>query len=236
MLGYSDKQQAFIEVNKIAYTYPQGTQVILDMTTKFYPQQFTAIVGSNGSGKTTLGKLLAGIFKPTSGQVLIAGKLSTRLKLGEIGQKVGYLFQEPERQIFAPSVREEIGFVLNFRGVSEREIAEKVAKMLNLFHLAELKDEYPFRLSRGEKQRLALAAILVNEPIFLILDEPTTGLDLHRREELSQILQELKLQGLGLVVISHDEDFVNANADRVLEISGGEIIADQQLHPNDRGE
>ncbi|MCK4260372.1 MAG: ABC transporter ATP-binding protein [Halanaerobiales bacterium] len=222
-----NKNKPFIKVNDISYSYVKEERIINNLSTSFYKNHFTAIVGSNGSGKTTLGKLLVGIFKTLSGQVLLNGQDTKKMSLGEIGQKVGYLFQEPERQIFAPSVKEEIGFVLDFKGYPGKEIEKKINHMLKLFKLEDLKDDFPFQLSRGEKQRLALASILINEPEFLILDEPTTGLDFKRKGELTTILQELKDQGLGLIVISHDEEFVRENADRVIELSGGEIIGDR---------
>lgn len=153
------------------------------------------------------------------------------MTLGQIGSKIGYLFQNPDNQIFAPTVREEISFIPELKGCPHEEIAHTTDKMLELFGLRGLEDALPFRLSRGEKQRLALAAILVNHPLFLILDEPTTGLDIERKNMLSNVIRKLKEDGLGMVVISHDEPFIKSHADRLIKLSGGEITDDSGKKP-----
>ncbi len=190
------------------------------------------MIGPNGSGKTTLGKVLAGILKPTEGRAFLAGKDTRTLSLGAIGQAVGYLFQEPERQIFAPSVYEELAFVLRLQGKPPDVIDHAVNTMLGRFDLSALRDRFPFSLSRGEKQRLALAAVLVNSPDYLILDEPTTGLDLKNKRRLGGYLEELLDAGVGMMIISHDRAFATGYATRVIELSGGVVIrdSDRTLH------
>jgi energy-coupling factor transport system ATP-binding protein len=219
----------YIEAKNICFTYPKSKkQIINNMSLKLYKDDFTAIVGSNGSGKTTLGKLLTGILKPNTGEVLICGNNSKNMTLGQCGRKVGYLFQNPGRQIFAASVKEELSFVLEFKGIDKEVIEKKANDMLKVFDLMHLKDEFPFNLSRGEKQRLALAAILVNDPEYLILDEPTTGLDFERIKILSHVLNKLRKRKIGIAVISHDEEFVENHAARIVQIEGGEVIGDQR--------
>lgn len=198
------------------------------MSAEFFLEDFTAIVGPNGSGKTTLGKLMAGIFKPQKGSVLIDEEDSRQISLGAIGKKVGYLFQNPERQIFAPRVYEELAFPLELKGLDKAIIGEKVKEALTTFNLNHLSNAFPFTLSQGEKQRLALAALLINEPQFLILDEPTTSLDIERKKVLSDILEALKNKGVGIVAISHDVEFIKKHATRIIEMDGGEIIGDSK--------
>lgn len=158
--------------------------------------------------------------------MLIDGINSINMTLGQIGNKIGYLFQNPDNQIFAPTVREEISFIPELKGCQHEEIVHIADEMLELFGLKGLEDALPFRLSRGEKQRLALAAILVNHPRFLILDEPTTGLDIERKNILSDTIRKLRGEGLGMAVISHDESFIKSHADRIIRLSGGEITDD----------
>ena len=189
----------------------------------------TAVTGPNGSGKTTLGKLLAGILKPCSGVVEIFGTDTRKMSLGEIGRRVGYLFQEPERQIFAPTVAEELSFVFEIHGLPGDEIEARVDAILERFDLSRLRDSFPFTLSRGEKQRLALAAVLINRPDYLILDEPTTGLDVKRKAELLGLVREMLDDGVGMLIISHDRSFVHRHASRGIEIVGGEIFSDLEL-------
>lgn len=217
----------YIEVTNICFTYPKSKkQIINNMSLELYKNDFTAIVGSNGSGKTTLGKLFTGILKPTMGEILICGNNSKDMTLGQCGKKVGYLFQNPSRQIFAASVKEELSFIMEFKGTDIKIIEQKVDNMLEVFDLIHLKDEFPFNLSRGEKQRLALAAILVNDPEYLILDEPTTGLDFERIKILSNVLNKLRKKEIGIAVISHDEEFINNHATRIIQVEGGEVIGD----------
>lgn len=219
----------FIQMEKIEFGYKRSQRIIPGVSGSFWCHHCTAIVGANGSGKTTLGKLLAGILKPWSGKVWIQKETTTQLRLGQIGQRVGYVFQEPDRQLFAPSVREELLFVARLQGMLDSAVEGKAQQMLAEFGLDHVADSFPHALSRGEKQRLALAAVLMQEPGFLILDEPTTGLDKERRQQLTEHVQTLKAAGVGFVIISHDDRFVNNNADRVLTMSGGEIVDDS--HP-----
>jgi energy-coupling factor transport system ATP-binding protein len=191
----------------------------------------TAIIGPNGGGKTTLGKIMTGILKPTDGVVRINSRDTRELELSEVGATIGYLFQEPERQLFAPTVWEEVSFVMEIKGVPKETIDIEVGRILKQFHLSELGEASPFLLSRGEKQRLALAAIMVNNPSFFILDEPTTGLDMERKDVLSGILNSLLERGTGMIIISHDHKFVAKHADRVIEISGGEVVYDGHYLP-----
>ena len=213
----------FIEVNNVSFSYEKSDIIFKNITASFNKGEITAIVGPNGSGKTTLGKLMTGILKADHGYILVDGEDVKNISLGNIGKKIGYLFQQPSRQLFNPTVREEIGFAHSFMGEDKGLVEQKVNKIIEDFSLEGLEDSSPYRISRGERQRVALASIFINEPNFLILDEPTTGLDIVRKDKLSSLLQNLKSQGIGIIVISHDEEFINKNADRVKELFGGEL-------------
>lgn len=217
----------YIELDDVSFAYKNNMPIIDGLSLKLFGNQFTAITGPNGSGKTTLGKIMAGILRPRKGRVMICGKDSAQMKLGEIGQKIGYLFQNPGLQIFAPTVREEVSFALELKEYGREEIEREVNRSLRDFDLSHLEDAFTFKLSRGEKQRLAIAAVLVNNPGFLILDEPTTGLDMERRKVLSDILFSLKKKGIGMAVISHDHGFINRLADRTIKMHGGDILEDR---------
>jgi len=218
----------FLTLKNINFGYAKNDFILQNLNIEISKDEITAIIGDNGSGKTTIGKLMAGILKPNSGKVMIDGNDIKNISLGEIGKNIGYLFQEPSCQIFAPSVREELSFVMDLKEVPIDIINDKVDTMLNLFHIKHLENANTFVLSRGEKQRLALGAILINQPTFLILDEPTTGLDMMRKNSFSNIVEKLKVQGIGMVLISHDEDFVEAHADRIVELSNGRIMHDSK--------
>ena len=213
-------------MDKVSFGYDQKHIVVKNLDLTIDNRGLTAMTGKNGSGKTTIGKLLAGILKPRSGHVFISGEDTKNMSLGRIGEQVGYLFQDPERQIFAPTVSEELSFVMQLKGYQDKIIEEKVEEMLDMFKLSHLKESFPFYLSRGEKQRLALASVLINRPKFLILDEPTTALDIKRKAELLRILKALITQGVGVLAMSHDHKFVTGHATRVIEVVGGEIYHD----------
>jgi energy-coupling factor transport system ATP-binding protein len=181
-------------------------------------------MGENGSGKTTLGKLAAGLLRPDSGCVLYDGEDIARWKLGQIGRQAGYLFQEPARQIFAPLPIEEIAFPLELRGMPKAEAEDKAMELLRQFELENIVDSTTFTLSRGEKQRLAIAAAMVVEPRFFVLDEPTTGLDKRRRGILAETLHTLMSKNVGILLISHDREFVNELNAGIRIMDGGRLV------------
>ncbi|WKY47093.1 ABC transporter ATP-binding protein [Eubacteriaceae bacterium ES3] len=214
----------YIRLEKITYTYPKGKFGLKEIDLSLKRGEITCISGNNGSGKTTLGKLVMGIFVPDSGKITIDNVDGNDLKLWQRGSKIGYVFQNPDRQLFAVTVLDEIIFPLEIKGV-EKKVALKTAEaLLECFKLTHLKDKVPMRLSRGEKQRLVLAAVLAQQPGYLILDEPSSGLDRDRKNELYLFLQELKNDGTGIAVISHDQQFIKDQADRVIKMEDGRIV------------
>jgi len=192
------------------------------------PSACTAVMGENGSGKTTLGKLVAGILRPAFGCVFYNGVDIAKLKLGQIGQQVGYLFQEPSRQIFAAKPMDEIALPLELRGVPKEEAHEKARALLEKFELTHIESNTTFTLSRGEKQRLAIAAAMVVSPKYFVLDEPTTGLDKARRKILAQTLKIMQNDGMGILLISHDREFVEAMDADIRMMKGGRLLASNE--------
>lgn len=167
---------------------------------------------------------MIGILKPEEGSVFLDGKDLSTFTPGQTGRKIGYLFQNPDLQIFTLSVKEELSFAHKFLGDPSENIEPEVDRMLELFHLSGLKDQVPFNLSRGERQRLALASVMMNGPDYLILDEPTTGLDSIRKSILLDILKSQLRNGTGMSVISHDHDFIGKLSHRIIEINDGRLI------------
>lgn len=218
-----------IEINHIYYAYNKDVEIFKDFSLDLYDKRFTAITGCNGSGKSTLSKLIMGILRPSSGNIMIFNENTASMTLGQRGKQIGYLFQNPSKQLFAPTVYEELSFVLEIKGFDKKIIEGKVTDILNLFEMTHLREIYPYQLSGGERQCLALAAVLINEPKYIILDEPTTSLDIKRKALLSEIIQSLKRKNIGMMVISHDESFVQRHADRMVGIEGGRIAFDTQF-------
>lgn len=217
-----------IELKNVDFEYIRGKKIIKKIYIDINIKDITCIIGPNGSGKTTLGKLMMGILKPNSGEIYLAGENIADMSLGQIGKKIGYLFQNPEKQFFSNTVEDEIKFVPEVKGLDKKYIEEKTTMLLDLFQLNHIKTSFPLRLSQGEKQSLALAAILVNEPKYLILDEPTKGLDVERRKILVQTFKKLHDEGIGMTVITHDYAFINQISDRILKMYRGEIVEDKR--------
>lgn len=218
----------FIKTENVNFGYKKSN-IIKNVSITFDRFEFVSIIGPNGSGKTTLGKLLMGILTPQSGDIYLDGTPISRLKLSDVGQKIGYLFQNPDRQIFATDVYDELVFAMRFNKIDEKICCEKADKMLKAFDLEHIKNSKCHTLSQGEKQRLAIGTLLLNDPDFLILDEPTTGLDKKRKEELGNILKKLNQSGIGIILISHDMPFVKEHSNRVISLDDGRVVSDEKF-------
>ena len=214
---------AFIQLEQINFRWPQGPALLRDINLALNRQDTVALVGSNGCGKTTLGKLIMGLLSPTQGRVLLDGRPVGDYPLAQRGERVGYVFQNPEKQLFAASVADEVGFALRHRGLNSDQVEAKVEEMLALFELERRRDAFPFNLSHGEKQRLALAAVLALDPEFVLLDEPSTGLDWLRKRKLAQALEKVGQRGVGYIIISHDHGFCRQLCARTLTLEGGKL-------------
>lgn len=217
--------EGIITLKQVAYAYPGGFllgPIDLEINTK----EITFIMGLNGSGKSTLGKLIAGILRQSEGQLLFCGVSTRDMTLGEIGKQVGYLWQNPDLQIFAPTVWEEMTFLGNLHGEDMNLVRKEAMYWLELLGLDSIKDRETYLLSRGEKRRLALATVLMGGRHFLLLDEPTSGLDMPRAALLEHTLKELHKQGIGMTVISHDQEMADRIANRIIYLEEGKVKYD----------
>lgn len=212
-----------IALSHVVYSYPKGGFVFSCDEAEFPAGEVTLLTGPNGSGKTTLCRLLCGVLRPDKGYLLIDGEDATAWPLGRIGAHVGYLLQEPSRQLFRPTVFEELTFVPELLGRDPQETAAKAEALLAEFGLTRLKARSTLTLSRGEKQRLALAALLMGGAGFFILDEPTTGLDTDNRRILYDKIEELRERGAGFAVASHDRELLS-QWPRRLRLREGRVV------------
>lgn len=181
------------------------------------------IVGANGSGKSTLVRMINGLVLPTEGSVTVDG-LNVKKQARDVRRRVGFIFTNPDNQIVMPTVEEDVAFTLRRRGLSAAEIAERTAVTLHRFGLTALADRPAHRLSGGQKQLLALAAVLVAEPAIVVADEPTTLLDARNTLRIQELLRTLSQQ---LIVVTHQLDLLD-DFDRVIVIDNGEVVADDQ--------
>ena len=188
--------------------------------------EIVALVGPNGSGKTTLAKHFNGLLKPSKGRVLVDGLDTREHTVAELSRKVGYVFQNPEHMFFEESVFNEVAFGPRNLGLSEDEVEERVRWALESVGLSGFEERSPYSLSGGEKQRLAIACVLAMKPKYLILDEPTTGLDARAEEEVTKVIRSLHESGHGILLITHDMDLVVRLAERVVLLHHGEKAFD----------
>lgn len=216
-----------IELDHVAFAYPAQGATVHDVSFRIEKGEFAAILGSNGAGKTTTLKLIDGLIKPTEGRVLIDGKDTKETRVSHRARQVGFLFQNPDRQICQNTVREEILFGLKaVRGNEGEDTLKKLADAV-LDDFGFTGEEEPFSLSRGQRQRVALASILAVEPDVLLLDEPTTGLDYreccHIMDRIAKMNRE---KGVTVVMVCHDMEVVLDYASRALVMAGGHLLAD----------
>lgn len=215
-----------IEVQNLHFTYPSGVEALRGISLKIDDGEFVAIMGENGAGKTTLVKHFNGLLKPTKGRVIVNGIETTKVSVATLARKVGFVFQNPDHQLFAETVEEEISFALKNFGFSPEVIEKRVTWALNLLGLTQYRKTSPFMLSGGERKRVALASVLAWDPEILILDEPTIGQDYQQKENLRQFIMQLRTQGKTVLVVTHDVEFVAECNPRVLLMRSGKLIAD----------
>jgi energy-coupling factor transport system ATP-binding protein len=215
-----------IEVEDLWYTYPNGVSALQGINLSIYKGEFLAIIGQNGSGKTTLVKHFNGLLKPTKGKVIVDGINTSKSTVGALARKVGYVFQNPDHQIFATTVYEEIAYGLKNMRLSKDEVDKRVKEALTFVGLDGYEDKNPFLLKKGERQRVAFASIFAMRPQIFIVDEPTTGQDYQGSENMMKMLKKLNEKGCTIIIITHDMRIVAEYAKRVIVLSKGKILAD----------
>jgi len=215
-----------IEVKKLWHAYPEGFVAVKDINLKVCPGEFVAIMGRNASGKTTLVKHFNGLLKPTRGDVTVGGINAKEATVAELCRKVGYVFQNPNDHLFCDTVEEELAFTLNNLGVKGGEAEPLINQTLERFGLTQYRYQYPRFLSGGEKQRVALASILVAQPQIIILDEPTRGMEYRLKAELMKFLDEYRREYRAVILVTQDVEMVAEFSDRVVLLSEGKIVVD----------
>lgn len=219
--------EPIVKVENLYFNYPTRSEYALNnINLTIEPNEFVAIIGQNGSGKTTLIKHFNGLLKPSRGKVIVDGHDTTLLPTSELSRSVGYVFQNPDHQIFAETVADEVSFGPRNLNFSEDRIQENIKKVLGEMGLAGLEEEMPFQLSRGQRQRLAVAAILAMEPSILIIDEPTTGQDWKESTNLMELVRNLNKNGHTCIVTTHNMNLVSLFARRVVVMRSSKIILD----------
>ncbi|KYK32346.1 MAG: hypothetical protein AYK19_03465 [Theionarchaea archaeon DG-70-1] len=216
---------SIIEVKNLSFTYT-GAPVLDNVDLTVYQGEILALIGQNGSGKTTLVKHFNGLLRPLKGEVYVDKELVKEKSVAEMARKVGYVFQNPDHQIFADTVFDEVEFGLKNLGVDEPERKRRVSDVLQRTDLYKYREGHPTSLSGGEKQRLAIASVLVMNPKILILDEPTTGLDLKSSRSIIDLVETLHRQNHTVILVTHDMRLVAEMAHRIVILKEGRIAAE----------
>jgi len=217
---------AALELLNCSYHYPGGVRALEGVTCLVERGSWTALVGQNGSGKSTLAKLCNGLLRPQEGQVRVMGDPVGDRSVGDMARHVGYLFQNPDHQLFASTVRDEIKFGLRNLGFAPADREERLREALTAFGLDAYVDHPPAVLGFGLRRQVTLASLFALRPPVLILDEPTTGLDWGRATLVLERLRALQLRGHTIVFITHQMALVADWADRVLVLHRGQLLAD----------
>lgn len=216
-----------LEARDLHFSYGHGDPAIAGVSFALEPGSTVALIGQNGSGKTTLAKLLGGLSSPQRGQVLLDGNDIGPQPSGRIARSVGFVFQNPDHQIFSPTVYDEVAFGPRNLGWDQQAVAEAVEEALARFKLSDYTDQPPASLSFGLRRKVTVAAVQAMRPPILILDEPTLGLDPRSSEQLMATLVDQSDGGRTLLFITHDMTAVARFAQRCLLLQSGQIAADR---------
>ena len=221
-----ESDEVVVSIGGLSHVYQDGTRAVHDVDLEICRGEFVGILGQNGSGKTTLVKHFNALLKPTEGTVTVAGLDTRKASIAEMALAVGYIFQNPDAQIFKMKVEEEIAFGPQNVGLSEEEVGRRIKEAAEDLEISHLMDKNPFFLSKGEKQRVAVAAVMAMRPDILVLDEPTTGQDFKRAKEIMDLAVRLHDEGQTVVVITHDMNLAAEYCDRVVIMEGGRVLLD----------
>ena len=215
-----------IRVEGLRYRYPDGRVALDGVDLCIAPGERVAILGPNGAGKTTLMLHLNGVLTATSGTVEVSGITLARKTLRDIRRRVGLVFQDPDDQLFMPTVAQDVAFGPANFGVTGDELAARVAAALDVVSMTEHADRSPAHLSGGQRRRAALATVLACEPEILVLDEPSANLDPVARRELAETLASLPAT---MVIVTHDLPYAAQLCDRAIVLDGGVVVADDTV-------
>ena len=214
-----------IRVTGAHYTYDDGTEALAGIDFHVEDGEFVAILGSNGSGKTTLINLLVGLLKARSGEIRLGGRPIAELSAEELHQRVGLVFQNPNDQLFAATVEEDVAFGPRNLDLPEAEVQRRVAEALAAVAALPLRGRAIHHLSFGEQKRVALAGVIAMRPSILILDEPTAGLDPAGEAQMMQLLKKLnREERLTIILATHSVDMLPLFANRITVLDGGRVL------------
>jgi len=214
------------EVSRASFTYEDRTRALDRVSLRIQPGERIGLIGENGAGKTTLCKHLNGLLHPTEGRVLIDGEDVAKSRTSHLAITVGYLFQNPDHQIFRSTVLDEVAFGPKNLGLRDEVVAERVGRYLQITGLSDMAKSPPLMLSFGLRRMVSIASVLSMEQRLIILDEPTAWLDYGQAAVAKEAISERLASGTAMVLVTHDLQLITEMTDRTVIMSGGRIVAD----------
>ncbi len=215
-----------VDVKNLTYTYPGDFTALRDINLKVEKGEFLGIIGQNGAGKSTLVKGITGLIKPTKGEIMVLGDNTKEVGIAEMSVKVGMVLQNPDNQLFAQTVEDEVAFGPENLELPEEEIESRVQKALEYVGLEDIRDVFPPSLSKGDRAKVIIASVLAMEPEIIIFDEPTTGQDFRGCHQIVNVARELNEAGHTIIMITHHMALVAEYCSRVLVLCQGEVLMD----------
>lgn len=215
-----------IKIDDLRFTFPSGLEALRGISLSIESGEQIAIVGQNGAGKTTLVRHFNGLLQPTSGSILIGDWDTKKYSVAKLASRIGYVFQNPDEQLFSKDVGTEIRFGPRNLGYSKDKIDELVKRALSLTELTDKTETNPYDLSPTWRKMVALASVIAMDTPIIIFDEPTTGQDAVNVARIANVIAELKKEGKTVVTITHDIDFCAENFERVIALSNGKVLLD----------
>lgn len=236
-MAYTD---ILINLDRISFYFPDGKKVLEDLDLSLHKKERLGLIGPNGSGKTTMFRLIMGLLKPTSGRLTIFGREMIHKKdFIPVRQKIGLLFQDADDQLFSPTVLDDVAFGPLNQGKTPAEAKEISREILSSLGLEDFENRVTYKLSGGEKKLVSLATVLAMKPEILLLDEPTTGLDIKTTKKIVRVLESLDVSS---IIISHDMDFIQRTTETIYGMVDGKIQPDKgeyahsHVHAHGHGE
>jgi energy-coupling factor transport system ATP-binding protein len=215
-----------LEVKELSFTYPVGVQALRDISLRIDSGEQVAIIGQNGAGKTTLVRHFNGLLRPTQGSVFVGDWDSRQFSVARLASRVGYVFQNPDEQLFCKTVHDEVAFGPRNLGYAAEKTETLVKETLALLGLEEKAQTNPYDLSPTWRKMVALASVVAMDTPIIVFDEPTTSQDAASVKRIAGVIAALRRQGKTVITISHDIDFCAENFDRVIALSQGQVLLD----------
>lgn len=222
----NSNRKRLLHIENLTFSYHPDFPVLRDINLSVFQKDIIALTGENGAGKTSLVKIMNGMLTPDYGNILFKNRPLGAYSEQQLLTSIGLVFQNPDYQLFEQTVKDELAFGLKQKGWLPRKIIKAVNEVLSIIQLTHIQHAHPFTLSRGERQILAIAAMIIMEPEILIIDEPTTGLSNREINYVVKLCQHYHTKGMTIIFISHDQAFIQHNTQRIVELNRGKIIYD----------